>query len=220
MNATLVVVVSNLLFYIKYAPGAASSHIINFGYLPQLTSNFVNGLGQPLDIASSDTGDTDSAVLGGIHAVLLGKSVHLLRLESGVGEHTNLASDVAPVVLAAELLEVLLQQGAHSDDAVRHALDLAEPLLVQCRVVQDGAGDTGTVDRWVGVERTDKNLDLRVDALLFLGIGADDRESTNTLAVETLLESVTHSEYHISLALTMFLAKDWQRHIWWPCSTK
>jgi len=49
------------------------------------------------------------------------------------------------------------------------------------------------VDRWVGVKRTDENLDLRVDALLLLGIGADNREGTNTLTVETLLKSVLPS---------------------------
>jgi hypothetical protein len=37
---------------------------------------------------------------------------------------------MAPVVLAAKLLKVLLEEGTHSDDAVGHALDLTEPLLV------------------------------------------------------------------------------------------
>jgi hypothetical protein len=38
-------------------------------------------------------------------------------------------------MLASQLLQVLLQESAHGDDAVRHALDLAEPLLVQRWVV-------------------------------------------------------------------------------------
>jgi len=42
------------------------------------------------------------------------------------------------------------------------------------------------MDRWVGVKRTDEDLDLGVDTLLLLGIRADNRESTNTLTVETL----------------------------------
>jgi DNA repair protein RadC len=42
---------------------------------------------------------------------------------------------VAPVVLAAELLEVLLEKGTHGNDAVSHALDLTKPLLVERRVV-------------------------------------------------------------------------------------
>jgi len=65
------------------------------------------------------------------HTYLLSQSIHLLRLEPGVSEHANLRGDVAPVVLAAELLEVLLQQSTHGDDAVGHALDLTKPLLVQ-----------------------------------------------------------------------------------------
>jgi len=35
-----------------------------------LTSNLVDGLGQTLDVASGDTGNGYSAVLGGIHGVL------------------------------------------------------------------------------------------------------------------------------------------------------
>lgn len=151
-----------------------------------LTSDLVDGLCQTLDIARSDTGNTDSAVLGSIHAVLLGQSIHLLRLKTSVGEHANLAGDVAPVVLAAELLEVLLEEGTHRDDTVGHALDFAEPLLVELRVVQDGRGDTSTVDGGVGVKRADKDLDLRVDALLLLCVGADNGKGTNALTVETL----------------------------------
>ena len=174
------------LYFSTYARQTFQSNIIHIAYQSYLTSNLVDGLGQPLDVAGSDTGNTDSAVFGGIHTVLLGKRIHLLRLQTGVGEHTNLAGNVAPVVLATELLEVLLQQSTHLDDAVGHALDLAKPLLVQCRVVQNGAGDASTMDRWVGVKRTDEDLDLGVDTLLLLGIRADNRESTNTLTVETL----------------------------------
>ena len=100
---------------------------------------------------------------------LLSKLGHLLGGQAGVGEHANLGCDVAPVVLAAELLEVLLEESTHGDDAVGHALDLTQPLLVQRRVVEDLGGDAGTVDGRVGVERAHEDLDLRVDALLLLG---------------------------------------------------
>jgi hypothetical protein len=118
--------------------------------------------------------------------VLLGQGVHLLRLETSVGEHADLAGDVAPVVLAAELLEVLLEESTHGDDTVSHTLDLTQPLLVEFGVVQDGRSDTGTVDGRVGVKRADQDLDLRVDTLLLVGIGANNGEGTNTLTVETL----------------------------------
>lgn len=117
--------------------------------------------------------------------MLLGELVHLLGAQASVGEHANLVGDVGPVVLGAELLEVGLEQGAHLDDAVSHVLDLAEPLLVELGVLEDGGGDAGTVDGRAGVQRADENLDLGVDALDLLGVGADDGEGTNTLTVET-----------------------------------
>jgi hypothetical protein len=42
------------------------------------------------------------------------------------------------------------------------------------------------VDGGVGVQRADENLELRVDALLLVGIGADKGKGANTLAVKTL----------------------------------
>jgi len=42
------------------------------------------------------------------------------------------------------------------------------------------------VDGRVRVEGADQDLDLGLDTLLLLGILADERESTNTLTVETL----------------------------------
>lgn len=118
--------------------------------------------------------------------MLLGELGHLLGGQASVGEHADLASDVAPVVLAAELLEVVLEQGAHLDDAVGHALDLTQPLLVERRVVEDGAGNAGAVHGRVGVKRAHEDLHLGVDALGLFGGFGDDREGADTLAVETL----------------------------------
>jgi hypothetical protein len=116
---------------------------------------------------------------------LLCQLVHLLGCQTSVGEHADLRGDVAPVVLAAELLEVLLEKGTHGDDAVSHALDLTEPLLVERSVVQNLRGDAGTVNWGVGVQWANEYLDLRVNTLLLVGRLADDREGTDTLAVET-----------------------------------
>lgn len=63
--------------------------------------------------------------------MLLGQLVHLLRGQASVRKHADLGGDVVPILLAAEVLEVLLEERAHGDDAVGHALDLAEPLLVE-----------------------------------------------------------------------------------------
>jgi hypothetical protein len=89
-------------------------------------------------------------------------------------------------VLTAELLEVLFEESAHGDNTFGHALDLAQPLLVERGVVEDLRGDAGTVDWRVGVQRTDEDLDLGVDALLLVNRLADDGKGTDTLAVETL----------------------------------
>ena len=107
-------------------------------------------------------------------------------------------------MLAAKLLKVLLEESAHLDDTVSHALDFTEPLLVQLGIVHDGGCNAGTVDGRVGVERTDEDLELRVHALLLLGGFADEREGTDTLTVETLRILVAYvygvimnSTYHV-----------------------
>jgi len=93
---------------------------------------------------------------------------------------------VAPVVLAAKLLEILLQERTHADDPLRHTLDLSQPLLVQRRIVQDLGSDAGTVDWRIRVQWPDEDLELRVYPLLFLDGLADDRESSHTLPIQTL----------------------------------
>ena len=99
---------------------------------------------------------------------------------------TNLISNMVPVVLAANFLKVLLEQGAHGDDAIGHSFDLAEPLLIQLGVVEDLGGDTSAVNGGIGVERSDEYLNLRVDPLLFFCILTDDREGADALSVKTL----------------------------------
>lgn len=93
---------------------------------------------------------------------------------------------MAPVVLAAKLLEILLQERPHADDSFRHALDLSQPLLVQRRIVQNFRSDAGTVDWRIRVQWPDENLELRVYPLLFLGRLAYDRESSHALPIQTL----------------------------------
>lgn len=118
--------------------------------------------------------------------MLLRQLIHLLSSQAGICKHADLGGDVVPILLAAELLKVVLEERAHLDDTVGHALDLAEPLLVELWVVQDLGRDAGTVDWWVGVEWADDDLDLGVDALLLSGVLADDGEGSDTLSVETL----------------------------------
>lgn len=162
-----------------------------------LTLDLVDGLSQTADIVAGDTGNGDTTVLGRVDRVLLSQLIHLLWGHASVGEHADLGGDVAPVVLGAKLLEVLLEEGAHGDDAVSHALDLAEPLLVEGRVAEDLGGDAGTVNRGVGDHGTDDDLELGVDALDLVGISADEGEGTDTLAVETLLLIVSNDGFNV-----------------------
>jgi hypothetical protein len=151
-----------------------------------LTLDSEDGLSQVVDVVAGDTGNRDSAVLGEVDGVLFGQLLNLLRLETGVGEHADLVGDVGPVVLGAERLELATEELAHGNDAVSHLLNLTLPLGVQLGVVEDLGGKAGTVDRGVGVQRADENLELRVNALDLLGVLADDGEGTDTLTVETL----------------------------------
>lgn len=93
---------------------------------------------------------------------------------------------MTPVVLATELFEMLLEQGSHGDDSVRHPLDLIEPLCVQRAVVQNLRRDPSTVDRRIGVKRSNEDLDLRVDSLLLFCRLTYDREGSHSLTIKTL----------------------------------
>jgi hypothetical protein len=73
----------------------------------------------------------------------------------------------------------------HADDAVGHALDLGLPLTTELRVGKNGASNTSTVERWVGVHRADNDLQLALYTSLLLCVGGHDGECTNTLAIET-----------------------------------
>ena len=76
---------------------------------------------------------------------------------------------MTPVVLASEIFQILLEEGPHVDDAIRHPLDLPEPLLLERGIIEDLGCNTSSMDRWVGVKRADQDLDLGVHPLLLFG---------------------------------------------------
>lgn len=71
-------------------------------------------------------------------------------------------------MLAAESLKVFLQERPHPNDAISHLLDFTEPLLIQCRIIEDLRGDSCAVYWWIRVEGADQNFDLGIDTLPFL----------------------------------------------------
>ena len=59
---------------------------------------------------------------------------HLLRGDAAEAEHADLLGDMVPGQGAVEVLQVLAQQRAHADDALRHPLHLLIPPVVPRRV--------------------------------------------------------------------------------------
>lgn len=99
------------------------------------------------------------------------------------------------------------------------------PCGVQSRISEDGAGDTSTVDRGVGVHGSDDDLDLTVDTSFLFFARGGEREETDTLAVEThvlIVESGLmriSSNWNVKKGLPT-LAKDWARATWCPSLMK
>lgn len=135
--------------------------------------HLVDALGQSLHVAGRDTSNRNTPVFRRIDGVLLRQQLHLFCWQTSVGKHANLSHksahtpspspsttnylvrDVIPVMLAAEFLEILLQQSSHLNDAIRHRLDLAEPFLLQGSVIQYFRSNARTMDRRVRVQGAD-----------------------------------------------------------------
>ena len=83
--------------------------------------------------------------------ILQGQYCYTSGCSSSHGYSTNLRGDVAPVMLAAQVFQVLFQERSHFDDTLSHSLHFSEPLLVEVRAVQYLCSDASTVDRRIGV---------------------------------------------------------------------
>jgi len=117
---------------------------------------------------------------------LLSESLGLGGSQAGETEHSNLALNMSP--LSRSVVsggQKTVEPITHADDPVCHKLDLRLPLLVKVFVGEDGVGYAGTVERRVGVHRSDDDLQLALDTGLFLWIGCDEGEGTDTFSVET-----------------------------------
>lgn len=120
----------------------------------------------------------------------------LLGSQAREGEHANLLLDVSPIARRLSLNKAVVKLVPHLNDTVRHALDLSQPLGVERLVAEDGAGDPGAVNRRVRVERSNNDLELRIDSGLLLNRLGNDRKGTDSLAVEThVLREMTTAQY-------------------------
>ena len=132
---------------------------------------------------------------------LFGQLIHLFWFETSICKHTNLSNisrlwieyrttylrrDMAPIMFAANLFQILLQQRTHGDDSVSHSFHLTQPLLIELRVVKNLGSNTSAMNWWIRVQRSDEDLDLRIDALLLFGRSANNRECSDTFTIETL----------------------------------
>ena len=73
------------------------------------------------------------------------------------------------------------------------ALTKRAPLLLSFGSMIDLGGDS--LDRRVRVHGPDDNLELRVDASLLLGVGADERDGTDTLAIQAEVLSISNCQW-------------------------
>ena len=76
-------------------------------------SNSVEVLGDIVDVLRVETGDRDTTIHCHVDVVLFTKFVNLILVETSVGKHANLVGDVAPVVLVAQILQLLDKTLAH-----------------------------------------------------------------------------------------------------------
>ena len=88
----------------------------------------------------------------------------------------------------ARSVEIFLESGvklfSHADDTVSHSLYLRFPLGVEIGIIQNGVGNSGTVERGVRVHGSDDDLQLAVDARLLSRVRSGEGESTNALSVQ------------------------------------
>ena len=75
---------------------------------------------------------------------------------------------MTPIVLAAQILKIFLEESPHPDDTVSHLLYFPEPLSIQSWVVEDLGCNAGTVYGRIRVQRPNENFDLGIHTLLLL----------------------------------------------------
>ena len=81
------------------------------------------------------------------------------------------------------VLECEVKFLSHTNDAISHALDFGLPLSVKFLVAEYSVGDSGSVQRWIRVHGSDNNLQLTVNASLFLRICSSKGEGAYALSI-------------------------------------
>jgi len=116
-------------------------------------------LGEVFNVAAIQSSHRNAPIAGHVYVCLFGEGLGLWGCKTGETEHADLALDVAPFTWGLEVfLKGVVKLLSHADDTVSHSLDLCLPLNVKFPVAQDGVGDSGTVNRGVGVHGSDDDL--------------------------------------------------------------
>mmetsp|Transcript_36322 Transcript_36322/g.92813 ORF Transcript_36322/g.92813 Transcript_36322/m.92813 type:complete len:398 (+) Transcript_36322:1012-2205(+) len=108
----------------------------------------------------------------------------MLARHAREAEHADLVGHVVPGAGGASGLQSGAQAGAHGDDAVRHGLHLAVPLLLQRGVAQDLGHNERAVQRGVGVGGAGDGLELALHSRGLRRILANHRQASDALAVQ------------------------------------
>lgn len=107
--------------------------------------HIVQGLGKIFNIVGVETSHADAAVLGHVDMPLLPDGQDLLLGDAGEAEHADLTGDVFPVARGSQSIELGFEGLSLLNYATRHGFEIFFPLGKEGRVVQDRAGNAGTI---------------------------------------------------------------------------
>jgi len=117
--------------------------------------------------------------------VLFAEAVDLGLAHAGVGKHSNLIGDVAPVVNTTCVLKLLNEASSHVGHSSGHVSEVLVPAGGEVLVSEDDVDDSGSVEGRVGVHRSGEGLQSSADGSGFLGAASKDTEVSSSLTVKS-----------------------------------
>ena len=132
---------------------------------------------------------------------ILPHNTDLLFCQPCKAKHANLARDVVPCPGGPHLIQLLLQDLPHLDNATAHRPQVFFPISKQLLVIQDNARYLRTVDRRIGdlgsLEDGQLGGDASCGVCALRTWGGDEMEATRSLAVEAEVLSVRLCDAHL-----------------------
>lgn len=145
----------------------------------------MNCIGNVVHIATRYACHTDATIEGAVQVVLGPHFHHLIFVEAAISEHSNLLGDVFPVPRAPGFPQLRLEQNAHGIDPIRHAPAFFHKVRLELWVGQNCFHDACPVPWRIAVHGTDDHLQLRHHARGFVGGRPYDRQSSQSVSVQT-----------------------------------